>query len=99
MREMDKDQLAQIALAFDAALQKESEEEIHKVMASHGDVFFPGLYLASKYKLADMYVVDFLNIRPESGRENDPRAFAQFVEIERAQTIHCSPMGATLRQN
>ena len=84
MQDIDTNQMRQIALEFDAALKKESEEEIHKVMAANDDVFFPDLHTISKYKLADEYITDFISIRPESDYMNDPRAMVQLVEIERA---------------
>lgn len=84
MRDNDENKLHNIALRFETALEKNSEEEIHKIIAANPSVFFPNFYTIGKYKLAGQYITDFTNILPASRYNNDPRARIHLIEIERA---------------
>ena len=83
-RTIEKERLNRVAIQFEASLGVEREEEIHRIRAENDDIFFPGLYTLSKYRLADAFVPDFITFRPTLAIENNPGGFVMFIEIEKA---------------
>jgi hypothetical protein len=48
--------LRQVAIEFEAALRGNSEEDIHRILSSHKDIFFSADLTISKFKLGDLFV-------------------------------------------
>ena len=78
-----REKTKRVAVEFEAALKRESEEAIQVIMANNRGTFFPGVFAISKYKLADAFVTDFLTIGP-SYFSNTPIPMVSLIEIERA---------------
>jgi hypothetical protein len=79
-----KNRWKQVGLEFEAILDGNNEEAIHRILNSNKDIFFSADLTISKFKLGDLFVTDFLNVQPSSRLTCDPRAHVSFVEIERA---------------